>query len=495
MSPPDPSATRPAAGRHAEARSALAPCGPVVGRREGSAVVFRGVPYARADRFGPPEPLPPWTEPFDAGRPGAQSPQRAGALERLLGGTEIPTAERCHHLDVYTPGADDTGRPVLVWIHGGAFVNGGGSMPWYHGGALATRGDVVVVSINYRLGAFGFTGTTNCGLADQVAALGWVRRNIAAFGGDPDRVTVFGESAGGASVVALLAVPTARELFTGAWAMSPSLTQLRSPDRAEEARRQLLAAAGVESLDELAGLPVDAVLDAQAAVLADPERAITAFAPTVDGCLVPDAILPAAAADPRPLAMGTMRDEMLLFNAFDPRVASLDGVGLRRAFERRFGARTDEALIAYHEHRPDSPPGVVLSAMQTDEAFRVPVRALADARAAHACPTWVWWFTWATPAFEGRLGACHGLDIPFAFANLDRTGVEMFTGSSDSRDALVDEFSGSLVRFARTGDPGWAPHDEVHRPTRRFDTTCSTEHDPEPGLRRLWDRERQTCTS
>lgn len=474
------------------------PCGPVVGRYEQRRAcrvsVFRGIPYARARRFERPRPLEPWTEPRDASAPGAQAPQRVGALERLLGAIEVPTDECCQHVDVYTPSTDDVatdetgGRPVLVWFHGGAFVNGCGSMPWYHGGALAERGDLVVVTVNYRLGALGYAGTTNCGLADQIAALEWVRDNIAAFGGDPHRVTVFGESAGATSVVTLMAAPAARDLFVGAWAMSPALTQLRTPERADEALRELLLAVGAGSLEELTSRSVDQVLAAQAELLDDPAGAITAFSPAADGDLLPDPILATAATDPRPLVTGTTRDEMLLFNAFDPRVAALDGVGLRQAFERRFGSATDDALITYHEHRPGAPPGVVLSAMQTDEGFRVPVRALADQRARRGTPTWTWWFTWATPAFEGRLGACHGLDIPFAFANLDQVGVEMFTGTSDTRAAIVDEFSGALIRFAHHGDPGWAPYDEQTRPTRRVGTTCTTEHDPEPELRRLWER-------
>lgn len=463
------------------------PSGPVLAFRDGDVVIARGIPYARAERFAHPHPVEPWSEPFDAGEPGAQAPQLPGALERLLGGTDVPAHEDCQHLDVYTPGCDDRRRPVLVWIHGGAFVNGGGSMPWYHGGSLARRGDVVVVTINYRLGALGFTGTTNGGLADQVAALEWVRDHIGAFGGDASRVTVFGESAGGTSVIALMAVPRAVTLFRAGWAMSPSLTQLRGRDRAVEATQELVDAAEVDDLDALRRLDVDRLLTAQTTVLGRRSGALTAFAPTVDDDLIREPVLRVAAGDPRPLAIGTLRDEMLLFTAFDPDVVALDDDGLRRALEQRLGEHWPVALDRYRGHRPGARPGELLSAVQTDEAFRVPVTRLADRRAEAGHPTWRWWFTWPTPAFHGRLGACHGLDIPFAFANLDRRGVEMFTGTGPERAVLVEEFAGALLRFAHEGDPGWRRYDTERRPTRIVDLEPSTDDDPEPELRRLWD--------
>ena len=175
----------------------------------------------------------------------------------------------------------------------------------------------------------------------------WVREAIASFGGDPDNVTIFGESAGGASVVALLAAPSARDLFHRAVAMSPSLAQLRSTTRADRATDELVAAAGVQSIDDLRTCPVDDLLAAQAAVLADPTRALTAFAPTSHGDLLPGDILADAAADPRPLVIGTTRDEMHLFNAFDPANWSLDEPGLLPAFERRFPGRADVAISEY----------------------------------------------------------------------------------------------------------------------------------------------------
>ena len=199
----------------------------------GKGVEFRGVRFATAERFKPPVPVTSWFGVYDATSYGAQCPQSSSMLERALGGGSLAASEDCLSLNVFTPACDDRARPVVVWIHGGAFTTGTGSTPWYHGGALATRGDVVVVTINYRLGVFGFSGRTNCGLRDQVVALQWVQACIASFGGDPAAVTIMGESAGGASVVALMATPGAAGLFHHAVAMSPSLKQLRSGERAE----------------------------------------------------------------------------------------------------------------------------------------------------------------------------------------------------------------------------------------------------------------------
>ena len=197
---------------------------------------------------------------------------------------------------MWTPACDGGQRPVLVWIHGGAFVTGAASAPWYDGASMASRGDVVVVTLNYRLGAFGFThlaelggdaASGNLGLLDQVAALQWVQEHAARFGGDPSNVTVFGESAGGASIVALLAVPEAEGLFHRAVVQSASFSQLRSARRATRAARQLLAEAGAAGADDLRALPLDALVAAQQRVLADPLAWFTAFSPVADGVVLP----------------------------------------------------------------------------------------------------------------------------------------------------------------------------------------------------------------
>jgi para-nitrobenzyl esterase len=448
--------------------------------------IFKGIPYASASRFDLPVAVTSLGSDFDATTYRALCPQLLGGMERLLGGSRLPASEQCHHLNVFTPACDDRRRPVLVWMHGGAFVTGSGATPWYHGASIAALGDAVVVTINYRLGAFGFTGRSNHGVADQIAALRWVRQAIGAFGGDPDNVTIFGESAGGASVVALLAAPSARDLFHRAIALSPSLTQLRSSTRADEAATALLAAAGARSVDDLRSHPVDDLLAAQAAVLADVSGAMTAFAPTSHGDLLPGEVLDDAANDPRPLLIGTTRDEMHLFNAYDPAKVTLDETGLLTAFERRFPDRAESVIAEYRAARPDHTPAQLVSALQTDETFRVPARRLSEARATRGNPTWMYWFTWPSPAFGGILGACHAVDVPFVFHNLDRPGVQAFTGDGADRTNVANEVAGTVLRFASDGKPGWSSYDLGDRTTRRFDAEPATLHDPEPSLRELW---------
>ena len=470
-----------------DAPVATPPCGSVRGIGRGTSEVFKGIRYATADRHAPPRPVSEWDGVLDATVYGAQCHQIPGLLERALGASSLPMAEECLTLNVVNPGCDDGGRPVLVWIHGGAFVTGTGSMPWFEGCSLSTRGDVVVVTINYRLGAFGFTGTGNHGLRDQLAALDWVQRNIASFGGDAGNVTVFGESAGGASVVALLASPAAGVTFHRAWAMSPSITQLRSTRRAEEATETLLRAANVDDIAGLAHLSVERLLVAQRDMLRDPIGAMTAFALTADGDVLTGPITDAAAHATVPLVIGSTRDEMQLFNAFDRTLAGLTDEGLRARFDRHFGPRTDAAIAAYRRRRPGASPAQLVSAAQTDETFRVPARRLAEARINRGTPTWMYWFTWASPVYGGALGSCHGLDIPFAFHNLGRPGVAAFTGDQPERTGVADVFADALIAFARGGDPGWSAYDTTRRSTLQIDAESLQVDDPEQDLRELWD--------
>ena len=464
---------------------ASTPFGDVAGLERDGVLIFKGITYAHASRFAPPAPTGSWDGVLDATKYRPQCPQLIGTMERMLGASSLPMDEDCLHLNVFTSSCDGR-RPVLVWIHGGAFVTGGGAMPWYDGCSLVRRGGVVVVTLNYRLGALGFLGGRDVGLADQIVALEWVRDAIASFGGDPDRVTIFGESAGGASVVSLLAAPAARDLFGRAFAMSPSIPQLRSTQRAAEVEARVLDAAGVSTVAELAALPLDDVLAAQGVQLASPAEALTSFAPTSGGDIVPSDILTAAGADPRPLVIGSTRDEMHLFTAFDPSRGSLDDAGVARAFERRFHDAAGDAIDVYRRHRPNHSNGQLVSAMQTDETFRAPAWSLADARVATGVPTWMYWFTWPTPAFGGVLGSCHGVDVPFAFHNLNRPGVAVFTGEGPEREHVADAFSGAVLQFATTDDPGWPRYDGEQRITRRIDVESTDVADPEPELRHLW---------
>jgi para-nitrobenzyl esterase len=446
-----------------------------------------GIRYATADRFEAPVLVP-----FDASAGGAYdtagavSPQVPGMMEQMLGITAESMSEDCLFLNVFAPegAGPESNLPVLYWIHGGAYVNGSGSTPWYDGGRLAARGHVVV-TINYRLGALGFLGEGNWGTLDQICGLEWVRRNIAGFGGDAGNVTIFGESAGGSAVVSLLAAPSAQGLFHKAWAMSPSIRQLRTLEQADTWADALFAAAGVAGLEEARALPLEKLLGAQAAVLAMPSTDYEMFTPTAGGLGLPADILAAAAENPVPLSIGTNRDENLLFLAFDPRYSNADAAAWADHAAQQFGARAAEAQAAYEAARPGATPLGLIGAAQTDRVFRRPAQRLAEARSRAGNPTWAYWFTWASPAFGGVLGSAHALDIPFAFDNLHQPGIDMLLGDGAERQAIATRFADEISSFSTKGAPSWEPFDTVERATLRIDSTVALLHDPESELRAL----------
>jgi para-nitrobenzyl esterase len=449
----------------------------------GGATQFRGIRFATARRMEAPVDVESYEPGYVATEFGAQAPQIGGAFERLLGADVQPMDEDCLFLNVSTPCCDDAARPVLVWIHGGAFLTGSGSMSWYDGAPLTKAGDVVVVTLNYRLGALGFLGGRNLGTLDQISALRWVQRNIADFGGDPSRVTIFGESAGGSAVVSLMAAPGADNLFSAAWAMSPSLLQLRSATKAER----------LES-DYLDQLPTsDAILTTDLADLLSAQSKMSSntvglqnFSPTAGTDVIPESILDRSSADSRPLVIGTNRDEMLLFTAFDPSRSAWTAEDVEHQFAARFGEGAVYALKTYRRHRPNTSASQLVSAMQTDEFFRRPAQRLAESRARAGTPTWMYSFEQESTAFGGMLGACHGVDIPYVFDTLDAQGAEIFTGSDPERFRVAADLSAALLSFARSHSPEWDAFELDHRPTRRFGPVSEITLDPEPELRALW---------
>ena len=461
--------------------------------------IIKGLRFARARRYERPEGVDEDLDRNETGIYGPQCPQMLGIMEQMLGQSSLASDEDCFFLNVFTPGRDDKRRPVMVWVHGGAYTNGTGSTPWYHGASLARRHGVVVVTINYRLGAFGFAHLSdhggeefadsgNLGILDQIEALRWVQRNIERFGGDPTNVTIFGESAGGSGVLTLMASPSGVGLFHRVIALSPSMNQLRSRNRAHEAAGELLAAAGLDA-HGLRTASTEAVLEAQTSVLRSGAGSFTGFAPTPGEPSLPEPVHVAAARNPVPLLIGTTRDEMLLFTSLDPQYAAMDESALQSFAELRFGDSAADAIRAYRAHRPDyTTPGTVAAAVLTDEAFRSGATRLAEQRARNGHPTWMHWFTWETPQFGGVLKSCHALDIPFVFHNLDRNGVEAFTGNAPERERIADFFSGAAANFARRADPGWERYDTTRRATMRIDVEPELLLDPEPDLRRLWDR-------
>jgi len=454
----------------------------------------RNIVYATAERFASPVLV---TDARTTNGP-VQCPQVPGMLEQAMGTGDVPMHEECLTLNVFSP--VDTGYnspnasggdavkeklPVLVWIHGGAFTNGTAHASWYDGSNLAARG-CVVVAINYRLGALGFAGRSDVGLQDQITALTWVRDNIARFGGDAAHVTIFGESAGGCSVLALLAAPAAQRLFVRGWAMSPSIGQLRTPARADESVRLLLDDLKMTSLSAARAVTPDQIVAAQGRLLRDPKDVVTMFSPTVGGDVLPADAHERIANDPRPLVIGTMRDESRLWVAMNPAAANLSETHAMQHFVARFGEAAERAWADYARLRPGSTPAQMLAALQSDESFRAPAWRVIDARDRAGSATWSYFFTWPTPVFGGILGACHGLDIPFVFDNVSVPNVELFIGQSSVHRHLADTMAGALVHFARTGAAEWQTT-EGKRTTLQIDERNDVVIDPERALYDLWN--------
>ncbi|MEO5680284.1 MAG: carboxylesterase family protein [Acidimicrobiales bacterium] len=473
---------------------------------------FLGIPYAAAPtgplRLRPPQPPHPWDGEHDATVAGPVAPQRQGPLERVFGGYG-EVAEDCLTVNVWTPGADPAAaRPVLVWVHGGSFTTGAGAIPWYDGSRLVARGDVVVVSLNYRLGALGFlhlgdlggeawAGSGNTGLLDQMAALRWVQANVGAFGGDPRRVTVFGESAGAMSIATMLAMPQATGLFARAILQSGAGTFVQDRATATALATSVLDELGVahDDLGRLAEVPVEAVLDAQVAASGRRGGIGLAYLPVVDGITLPappEEALAAGAAAGIPVLVGTTRDEMRLFATVAPEAFAAGDDGAladKVAAIPDVGPQGAAALVAAYRRRwPTLAPTDVHVLIHTDHAFRRPAQRLAALQATAGSGAWSYWFTWPSPILGGLLGSFHGLEIPFAFDNLAQPGIEMLTGGGDYLQVLADQMADAWLAFARHGDPGWPAYDPAaDRRTMRFDLPPELLADPDPDLRQAWE--------
>jgi para-nitrobenzyl esterase len=487
------------------------PLGPVEGVDVGGCERYAGIRYAKAPvgdlRFRPPHPVDAWGGAYDATRFGPCGPQPPPMPGALIATRELRTDEDCLFLNVYTPRADDGRRPVLVWIHGGAYTIGSGDL--YDGSSLARRGDVVVVTLNYRLGVLGWlaldhldsslAGSGNNGIRDQIEALRWVRHNIASFGGDPGNVTLFGESAGGGSIAALLGAPDADGLYhkaiiqSGPVAIAPPfkpellttalLAALGEPDggidafRAADASRLIQAQIDIGSL-ELLGRDGDHPIDGSGAGLR----------PSVDGVVVhrsPTQVLAARGDTNVPLLIGTNEDEGTLFSLLLPTDI------------------TDDEIVAA---LPDTvtDPGAIVDAyaarstgrrllvdLMTDAVFLIPTLRLADAQAATPVPVWVYLFRWKTPVFGGLFGATHALELPFVWDQIDDPLWQPFVGETPPR-SLATAMQDAWIAFARTGDPNtpgavaWPRFNTASRPTLVFDEEITVADDPTADMRKLW---------
>lgn len=475
--------------------------GTLRGTDHGGLLRFAGIPFAAppvgALRFLPPAPPLPWTGVRSAEHHGPVVPQLPSPLDAALG-AEPPVQDEADSLvlNVWTPGLAGS-RPVMVWIHGGAFLNGAGSFPLYDGAHLAASGDVVVVTINYRLGAFGFlhleefageaaSGSGLAGTLDQVAALEWVRDNIAAFGGDPGNVTIFGESAGAMSVNTLLGLPAAQGLFHKAIAQSGGANFCREATDAAVIAKDFLAHVGVDTLEALQALPTQAILDAQAAILQG-GRLDMPFTPVVDGAHLPQQPLEAlrAGLGDVPVLIGTTRDEFSLFLMLDMNLFSVDAARVAAEARGVFGDDAEALIDTYASNRPGAKGSDLLVAFMTDHIFRIPVIRVAETQHQQGRRAYMYWFTYESQVMD-FLKSCHALELPFVFGTLDAGA--MLTGTGSDRQALSDAMVGAWTRFARTGDPGWPAYDPTTRPVMRFDAAePGVVHDPDAEERLLWE--------
>jgi para-nitrobenzyl esterase len=485
--------------------------------------VFKGIPYgastARDARFMPPSKPAPWTGVRSTLAYGFASPQvppehwDKDEVAFVYEWNPGAQGEDCLRLNVWTPGLDQRRRAVMVWLHGGGFsVGSGNEMNVYDGENLA-RHDVVVVSLNHRLGAVGFldlssvggerfAASANAGLLDIVAALEWVRDNVAAFGGDPGNVTVFGQSGGGGKVNALLASPRARGLFHKAIVQSGSMRRMLTPEFSARLADALLREAGVgkDRLDALQQMPFDRFVAAAEKAAksvypaADYSRGIdfgrhcewNPWAPTVDGSVLPEHPFwtgaPAASAG-LPLVVGSTLTEFAV-GYLNPDFERLTLDKLRGRLEGGYGAEQGRRVLdALRRGHPDA-SAAKLSAIWFSAGARHAAVQQAALKAAQAgAPVYLYWFAWDSPVLDGRLHSFHCADLPFVFDNTDR--CDHMTGGGPEARALAARMSAAWVQFARTGNPNhaglpeWPRFSAETRATMVFDDTCSAQADPD----------------
>ena len=445
--------------------------GKVQGYKEKDLVIFKGIPYGEPPidelRFSPPVAKNSWDDVLETTRYGSCAYQGYTQLEDFTGKLK-PESEDCLNLNIWTPNVDNKKRPVMFWLHGGAFIFGGGVDPMYDGSALSQRGDVVVVTINYRLGALGYLYipgvTANVGQLDQILALKWVQDNIELFGGDPNNVTIFGESAGGYSVVTLAAMPTAKGLFHRIIAQSAPAIDTKVT---KKPTKNLMRTLGIDKgdINALRKLSPEKIIDAQNKLSGHDPTNLLAFRPLIDGETLPIHPLKAfqnGDCKDIELMIGTNLDEAKLFTALSPEISkmnSVDGEKLIIGFLGRLGIDITKSKAMFdtykqaREGKYPTEPKEVLNALITDYIFRISTIRLLEAQSKHQSNTYNYMFTWPSPAFIGSLGACHALELPFVFNTFSYPGFQVFIGKSPDLDAISYKMMDAWIAFARSGNP------------------------------------------
>ena len=472
-------------------------CGKIRGVvQENKVFAFRGVPYGAptggANRFMPPVKPEAWTDIKETTTWGPEAPQGPHTEIPEVAATipKLPISEDCLHLNVWTNGLDGRKRPVMLWLHGGGFTSGNGSYTMYDGANMARKHDVVTVTINHRLNSFGFLylaniggekfkDASNCGMLDAIAALEWVRDNIANFGGDPNNVTIFGQSGGAGKVSTLLAMPAAKGLFHRAIVQSGANLRGVSTEDATKTAHMLMEKVGVQTAEEMQQVPMDQLI---AATLST--RGLR-LAPVLDGRTLPggpfDPTAPALSADV-PLLIGSTEFEVNFFpnTKLDP----IDDTQLHAAVKqvtRADDAEVDKLIAVYRKGRPQA-SDIDLSEIIASDGFRSSVITEAERKSEQSAPVYMYYFTWKTPVHDGKLKAFHTLEIPFVLDNVDE--AKSMTGSGADRYPLQDKMSGAWAAFARTGNPNhkglpnWPAFKTGQRATMVFDNQCKVVNDP-----------------
>jgi len=492
--------------------------GALQGKRDGEVIAFLGVPFARPPiaqlRFRSPEPCEPWVGVREATEIGASAPQLQSPLYAGL-----THAEDCLSLNVWTPSIGGGKRPVMLWIHGGAFVGGSGGEAAYNGAILSRRADVVVVTINYRLGALGFAhvadvlgvdADTNIGLRDQLMALSWVRDHIDRLGGDPNNITLFGQSAGAMSVAALMSAPSARGMFRRAIVQSGSAHMVTTRDEASRMAEVLLAELKIDrhNATELWRRPYKDIVRAQRKCLELSVKRGTAGAmqdvremtliPFGDGNLLPVdpyAAIVAGAARDVDLMVGVTSDEWNFWlYLVDQAKLGIDEATLHKLVDRRSSGFGDRLVKSYRATElASAPAGNVFAAIESDRVFTVPAIRLAEAQSPHRRAVHMYTFDWRSSAFDGKFGSPHAIELSFVFGNFETPAGAAFVGESDAAVLLAGHMMDAWSDFARDGTAAWSGVGEWPRyDTGRRSTLWIAEqshlvNDPRADRRRAWD--------